>query len=53
MKTLLIASGAISAVAVAVCLVQRIVARKSARDVARMTPEDRFKFQGDMRKAQL
>ena len=53
MKAVLIVVGIIAAVCVAFEIVCRIVSRREKERFDKMTPEERFRYQNDMRKAEL
>ena len=44
---------AAAALGIALCAIARRIAAKSGRDVDRMGPEERYRLQNDMRKAQF
>ena len=53
MKTALIVVGIIAVACVAFEIVCRIGSRREKERFAKMTPEERFRYQNDMRKAEL
>ena len=53
MTIALIAVGALVAIFIAVEVVLRLIARRERQRFEKMTPEERFKYQNEMRKRQL
>jgi len=53
MKIAIIVIAAVLAIAVGVDIVLRLIARRERSRFDKMTPEERFKYQNEMRKKQL
>ena len=44
---------ALAALGLALCVIARRIAARTGRNVERMSPEERYRLQSDMRKAQF